>query len=57
MKLATYRNGTATAPGRRLADLTKAVIAETTIAGLRTLQQLLDDWQIRISRPSGFTPN
>jgi fumarylacetoacetate (FAA) hydrolase len=46
MKLATCRNGTrdgALAIVSR--DLTKAVIAETTIAGLATLQQLLDDWQ------------
>jgi fumarylacetoacetate (FAA) hydrolase len=46
MKLATYRNGTrdgALAVVSR--DLSKAVIAEATIAGLVTLQQLLDDWQ------------
>jgi fumarylacetoacetate (FAA) hydrolase len=46
MKLATYRNGTrdgALAVVSR--DLSKAVVAEATIAGLATLQQLLDDWQ------------
>jgi fumarylacetoacetate (FAA) hydrolase len=46
MKFATYRNGTrdgALAVVSR--DMTKAVIADTTIAGLGTLQQLLDDWQ------------
>jgi fumarylacetoacetate (FAA) hydrolase len=46
MKLATFRNGTrdgALAVVSR--DLTKAVRAETAVAGLRTLQQLLDDWQ------------
>jgi fumarylacetoacetate (FAA) hydrolase len=46
MKFATYRNGTrdgALAVVSR--DLTKVVIAESTIAGLATLQQLLDDWQ------------
>ena len=45
MKLATFRNGTrdgALAVVSR--DLTKAVRAEAAIAGLRTLQQLLDDW-------------
>ena len=45
MKLATFRDGTrdgALAVVSR--DLTKAVRAEAAIAGLRTLQQLLDDW-------------
>ena len=45
MKLATFRNGTrdgALAVVSR--DLTKAVRAEAAVAGLRTLQQLLDDW-------------
>ena len=46
MKLATFRDGTrdgALAVVSR--DLTKAVRAEAAVAGLRTLQQLLDDWQ------------
>ena len=46
MKLATFRDGTrdgALAVVSR--DLTQAVRAEAAIAGLRTLQQLLDDWQ------------
>jgi fumarylacetoacetate (FAA) hydrolase len=46
MKLATFRDGTrdgALAVVSR--DLTKAVKAEAAVAGLRTLQQLLDDWQ------------
>jgi fumarylacetoacetate (FAA) hydrolase len=46
MKLATFRDGTrdgALAVVSR--DMTKAVMAEAAIAGLRTLQQLLDDWQ------------
>src|SRR5437667_4273980 len=46
MKLATFRDGTrdgALAVVSR--DLTRAVRAETAVAGLRTLQQLLDDWQ------------
>jgi fumarylacetoacetate (FAA) hydrolase len=45
MKLATYRNGTrdgALAVVSR--DLSKAVMAQSVIAGLGTLQQLLDDW-------------
>ena len=46
MKLATFRNGTRdgalTVVSR---DLTKAVIANSAIAGLTTLQQLLDDWE------------
>src|SRR5262245_11821379 len=46
MKFATYRNGTRDGALAVVSlDLTKAVIAETTIAGLATLQQLLDDWQ------------
>jgi fumarylacetoacetate (FAA) hydrolase len=46
MKLATFRNGTrdgALAIVSR--DLSKAVIANTAIAGLDTLQRLLDDWE------------
>jgi fumarylacetoacetate (FAA) hydrolase len=46
MKLATFRNGTrdgALAVVSR--DLTKAVIANSAIAGLATLQQLVDDWE------------
>src|SRR5436190_3499113 len=46
MKLATCRDGTrdgALAVVSR--GLTRAVRAETAVAGLRTLQQLLDDWQ------------
>lgn len=46
MKLASFRNGSrdgALAVVSR--DLTKAVRAEAVVAGLRTLQQLLDDWQ------------
>lgn len=46
MKLATFRDGTrdgALAVVSR--DLTRAVKAESAVAGLRTLQQLLDDWQ------------
>jgi fumarylacetoacetate (FAA) hydrolase len=46
MKLATYRDGTR--DGTLLVvsrDLSKAVKAEAAVAGLRTLQQLLDDWQ------------
>jgi fumarylacetoacetate (FAA) hydrolase len=46
MKLATFRDGTrdgALAIVSR--DLTRAVLAGAAIAGLRTLQQLLDDWQ------------
>ncbi len=45
MKLATLRNGTrdgALAIVSR--DLTKAVLAKDVIAGLETMQQLLDDW-------------
>jgi len=46
MKLATYRNGTRDGALVVVSrDLTKAVTAEATIAGLATLQQLLDDWQ------------
>ena len=46
MKLATFHDGTrdgALAVVSR--DLTKAIRAEAAIAGLRTLQQLLEDWQ------------
>ncbi len=46
MKLATFRNGTrdgALAVVSR--DLSKAVVANAAIAGLDTLQQLLDDWE------------
>jgi len=46
MKLATIRNGTrdgALAVVSR--DLSKAVLAETAVAGLRTFQQLMDDWE------------
>jgi fumarylacetoacetate (FAA) hydrolase len=46
MKLATFHDGTrdgALAVVSR--DLSKAVRAETVVAGLRTLQQLLDYWQ------------
>jgi fumarylacetoacetate (FAA) hydrolase len=46
MKLATLRDGTrdgALAVVSR--DLARAVKAEVAIAGLRTLQQLLDDWE------------
>jgi fumarylacetoacetate (FAA) hydrolase len=46
MKLATLRDGTrdgALAVVSR--DLTRGVPAETVVAGLRTLQQLLDDWE------------
>ncbi len=46
MKLATFRNGTRdgalTVVSR---DLSKAVLANSAIAGLTTLQQLLDDWE------------
>jgi len=45
MKLATFRDGTrdgALAVVSR--DLSKAVRAEAAVAGLRTLQQLMDDW-------------
>jgi len=46
MKLATYRNGTRDGTLMVVSrDLSKAVAAETAIAGLRTLQQLLDNWQ------------
>jgi fumarylacetoacetate (FAA) hydrolase len=46
MKLATLRDGTrdgALAVVSR--DLTRVVRAEAVVAGLRTLQQLLDDWE------------
>jgi fumarylacetoacetate (FAA) hydrolase len=46
MKLATFRNGT---PDGALVivsrDLTKAILAKTAVAGLETLQQLMDDWE------------
>jgi fumarylacetoacetate (FAA) hydrolase len=54
MKLATFRDGTrdgALAVVSR--DLTRAVKAEVAVAGLRTLQQLLDDWssmQLKVER-------
>jgi fumarylacetoacetate (FAA) hydrolase len=45
MKLATLRNGTRDGALVVVSrDLSKAVVAETVVAGLRTLQQLLDDW-------------
>jgi len=45
MKLATLRDGTRDGVLAVVSrDLTRAVRAETVIAGLRTLQQLLDDW-------------
>jgi fumarylacetoacetate (FAA) hydrolase len=45
MKLATLRNGTRDGALVVVSrDLTRAVRAESAIAGLRTLQQLLDDW-------------
>ena len=46
MKLATFKNGTR--DGMLVVvsrDLSKAVRAEAAVAGLRTLQQLLDDWE------------
>ena len=45
MKLATFRDGTR--DGSLLVvsrDLSHAVRAESVVAGLRTMQQLLDDW-------------
>src|SRR4249919_2360405 len=46
MKLATFRDGTRDGALVVVSrDLTKAVKAEAVVAGLRTLQQLLDDWQ------------
>jgi fumarylacetoacetate (FAA) hydrolase len=45
MKLATLRDGSR--DGRLVVvsgDLSKAVAADTVVAGLRTLQQLVDDW-------------
>ena len=46
MKLATFRDGTRDGALMVVSqDLTKAVRAELAVAGLRTLQQLLDDWQ------------
>src|SRR5258708_5646700 len=54
MKLATYRNGTRDGALVVVSrDLSKAVSAESAIAGLRTLQQLLDDWEdtsLRVQR-------
>ena len=45
MKLATLRDGTRDGELAIVSrDLTKAVRAADTIAGLATLQQLLDDW-------------
>jgi fumarylacetoacetate (FAA) hydrolase len=45
MKLATFRDGTRDGALAVVArDLSKAVRAEAAVAGLRTLQQLLDDW-------------
>ena len=45
MKLATFRNGTRDGSLMLVSrDLTHAVRAESVVAGLRTLQQLLDDW-------------
>src|SRR5689334_7832937 len=45
MKLAAFRDGTRDGAlavvGR---DFSKAVMAEAAVAGLRTLQQLMDDW-------------
>jgi fumarylacetoacetate (FAA) hydrolase len=46
MKLATLRDGTRDGALCIVArDLTRGVKAEVAVAGLRTLQQLLDDWQ------------
>ena len=54
MKLATFRNGTRDGALMVVSrDLTKAVRAEVAVAGLRTLQQLLDDWpstQLKVER-------
>jgi len=45
MKLATFRDGTRDGALALVArDLSKAVMAETAVSGLRTLQQLMDDW-------------
>jgi fumarylacetoacetate (FAA) hydrolase len=45
MKIATFRDGTRDGTLAVVSrDLTKAVRAETAVSGLRTLQQLLDDW-------------
>ena len=45
MKLATFRNGTRDGSLMVVSrDQTHAVRAESVVAGLRTLQQLLDDW-------------
>ncbi len=46
MKLATFRDGTRDGTLVVVSrDLAKAVRAESAVAGLHTLQQLLDDWQ------------
>ena len=54
MKLATFRNGTRDGSLMVVSrDLTQAVRAESVVAGLRTLQQLLDDWptmQLKLER-------
>jgi fumarylacetoacetate (FAA) hydrolase len=54
MKLATFRDGTRDGSLAVVSrDLTRAVRAETVVAGLRTLQQLLDDWsstQLKVER-------
>jgi fumarylacetoacetate (FAA) hydrolase len=56
MKLATFRDGTRDGALMVVSrDLAKAVRAEVAVAGLRTLQQLLDDWQstqLRVERIS-----
>jgi fumarylacetoacetate (FAA) hydrolase len=45
MKVATYRNGTRDGALTIVSrDLRKMVPAASVIAGLETLQQLLDDW-------------
>jgi len=46
MKLATLRDGTRDGALSVVSrDLSRAVRAESAVAGLRTLQQLLDDWE------------
>ena len=54
MKLATFRDGTRDGSLAVVSrDLTRAVRAETVVAGLRTLQQALDDWsstQLKVER-------
>ena len=56
MKLATLRDGTRDGALCVVSrDLTRAVKAEVAVAGLRTLQQALDDWQdaaLRLERIS-----